>query len=70
MLNDEDNPIRWRQHGVRVIPADSLDSITAQTPGVSRAAAINFARVGAEKIRAGTVTIHPNAKTGTHHGPV
>ena len=71
MLNDEDNPIRWRQHGVRVIPADSLDSNTAQTPGVSRAAAINFARVGAEKIWAGTVTIHPNAKTGAHHhGPV
>ena len=50
MVNDEDNPIRWRQHGVRVIPADSLDSNTAQTPGVSRTAAINFARVGAEKI--------------------
>jgi uncharacterized RmlC-like cupin family protein len=34
---------------------------------MSRAAAINFARVGAQNIWAGTVTIHPNAKTGAHH---
>jgi len=34
---------------------------------MSRAAAINFARVGAQKLWAGTVTIHPNAKTGAHH---
>jgi len=57
----------WKDDGVRVIPADQLDSNTAQTPGMSRAAAINFARVGAQKIWAGTVTIHPNAKTGAHH---
>ena len=70
-MTDTDKPMQWRQHGVRVIPANSLDSNTAQTPGMSRAAAVNFARVGAEKIWAGTVTIHPNAKTGAHHhGPV
>ncbi len=34
---------------------------------MARAAAINFARVGAQKLWAGTVTIHPNAKTGAHH---
>ena len=34
---------------------------------MNRAAAINAARVGAQKIWAGTVTIHPNAKTGAHH---
>jgi len=50
-----------------VVPGDSLDSNTAQTPGMSRAAAINFARVGAQKLWAGTVTIHANAKTGAHH---
>ena len=61
----------WRLHGVRVVHADELDTNTPQTPGMSRAAAINFARVGAEKIWAGMVTIHPNAKTGAHHhGPV
>ncbi len=61
----------WRDHGVRVIPADQLDPNTAQTPGMNRAAAINFARVGAEKLWAGTVHIHANAKTGAHHhGPV
>jgi uncharacterized RmlC-like cupin family protein len=32
-----------------------------------RQAAINYARVGAQKIWAGTVTSHPNAKTGAHH---
>jgi uncharacterized RmlC-like cupin family protein len=57
----------WRQSGVRVIPGDQLDPNTAQTPGMNRAAAINFARVGAEKLWAGTVTIHAGAKTGAHH---
>jgi uncharacterized RmlC-like cupin family protein len=57
----------WRENGVRVIPSDSLDSNTAQTPGMNRAAAINAARVGAQKIWAGTVHIHPGAKTGAHH---
>jgi uncharacterized RmlC-like cupin family protein len=60
-------PIDWKHNGVRVIPGSQLDSNTAQTPGMSRAAAINFARVGAQKIWAGTVSIHPNAKTGAHH---
>lgn len=60
-------PTDWKHDGVRVIPADSLDHNTAQTPGMSRAAAINFARVGAQKIWAGTVTIQANAKTGAHH---
>ena len=57
----------WRTHGVRVIPGDQLDSNTPQTPGMSRAAAINHARAGANKLWAGTVTIHPDAKTGAHH---
>ena len=57
----------WRTNGVRVIPGNQLDPNTPQTPGMNRAAAITHARVGAEKIWAGTVTIHPNAKTGAHH---
>src|SRR5215468_434349 len=57
----------WRNDGVRVIPGTALDTNTAQTPGMSRAAAITRARAGAEKLWAGTVTIHPNAKTGAHH---
>ena len=59
--------IDWRTNGVRVIPGDKLDPNTAQTPGMQRAAAINLARVGAQKIWAGTVKIDPNAKTGAHH---
>ncbi len=64
-------PIDWKLHGVRVIPGNQLDSNTAQTPGMDRKAAINFARVGAKKLWAGTVHIHPDAKTGAHHhGPL
>jgi uncharacterized RmlC-like cupin family protein len=59
--------IDWKTEGVRVIPGNALDPNTAQTPGMNRAAAINHARVGAQKIWAGTVSIHPNAKTGAHH---
>ena len=58
---------KWKHDGVRVIPGSSLDPNTAQTPGMDRKAAINFARVGAQKIWAGTVTVQPNAKTGAHH---
>jgi uncharacterized RmlC-like cupin family protein len=60
-------PDGWKHSGVRVIPGDQLDTNTAQTPGMNRAAAINAARVGAQKLWAGTVHIHPNAKTGAHH---
>ena len=62
---------RWKTDGVRVVPADRLDPNTAQTPGMDRQAAINFARVGAQKLWAGTVHIHAGAKTGAHHhGPL
>jgi uncharacterized RmlC-like cupin family protein len=57
----------WRNDGVRVIKSDRLDSNTPQTPGMLRAAAVNFARVGSQKLWAGTVIIQPNAKTGAHH---
>ena len=57
----------WKTSGVQIIPAAALDGNTAQTPGMNRAAAITRARTGAEKLWAGTVTIHPNAKTGAHH---
>jgi len=63
----EPEKIDWRTHGVKVIPRDSLDTNTAQTPGMDRAAAINYARVGAQRIWAGTVTILADARTGAHH---
>jgi uncharacterized RmlC-like cupin family protein len=62
----DDHP-DWRLHGVRVVRAGELDPNTPQTPGMSRAAAINFATAGARKLWAGTVSIHPDAKTGAHH---
>jgi uncharacterized RmlC-like cupin family protein len=58
---------KWKHDGVRVIPSNSLDGNTPQTPGMDRKAAINFARAGAQKLWAGTVAIAPNAKTGAHH---
>jgi len=57
----------WRTAGVRIVHSNELDINTPQTPGMNRAAAITHATAGAEKLWAGTVTIHPNAKTGAHH---
>ena len=57
----------WRSDGVKIIPGDRLDMNTPQTPGMTRAAAINRAMAGANKLWAGTVNIHPNAKTAPHH---
>jgi uncharacterized RmlC-like cupin family protein len=59
--------VDWKAHGVKVIPRDSLDRNTPQTSGMHRSAAIDYARVGAQKIWAGTVSIFANAKTGAHH---
>ena len=67
MSEHHDHDGKWKHDGVRVIPGNALDPNTAQTPGMDRKAAINQARVGAQKIWAGTVAIHPNAKTGAHH---
>jgi uncharacterized RmlC-like cupin family protein len=61
-------PTDWKHDGVRVIPKSALDCETTQmTAGMDRSVAIDSARVGAQKIWAGTVTIHPDAKTGAHH---
>jgi uncharacterized RmlC-like cupin family protein len=57
----------WRDHGVRVVHKEQLDSSTPQTPGMQRLAAITSASANAKKIWAGTVAIQPNAKTGAHH---
>jgi uncharacterized RmlC-like cupin family protein len=57
----------YRLHGVRIVHADELDPNTPQTPGMNRAAAITAARAGADRLWAGTVVIHPDAKTGAHH---
>ena len=46
--------IDWKQLGVRVVRGAQLAAITATS-------------ANAQKIWAGTVTIHPDAKTGPHH---
>ena len=58
---------RWKFDGVRVVRGCDADPNTPQTPGMSRAAAITTATAGARKLWAGTVVIHPDAKTGAHH---
>ena len=61
----------WKHTGVRVVPGDQLGEVSATTPGMDRAVAIDRARMGAQKLWAGTVHIHANAKTGAHHhGPL
>ena len=58
---------RWKHDGIRVVHAHELDTNTPQTAGMNRAAAITAATSGAQKLWAGTVTIHADAKTGAHH---
>lgn len=65
-MTHESTP-NWREQGVRIVRGDALDTNTPQTPGMTRAAAINHATAGANKLWAGTVVIHPDAKTGAHH---
>ena len=62
-----ESPSNWREHGVRIVHGDQLDFNTPQTAGMLRAAAINHATVGAQRLWAGKVDIEPNAKTGAHH---
>tara|TARA_Y100000590_G_C15458326_1_gene915477 strand:- start:309 stop:854 length:546 start_codon:yes stop_codon:yes gene_type:complete len=58
---------KWLNDGVKVISGENLDGNTPQSPGMSRASAINRATAGANKLWAGTVIIDANAKTGAHH---
>src|SRR6202140_4279419 len=57
----------WKNLGLRIIRSGELDTNTPQTPGMTRAEAISRARVGAQKLWAGTVVVQPDAKTGPHH---
>ena len=66
-MTEAGNRTDWRRDGVRIVRAGELDLNTPQTPGMTRAAAINFAKAGAKKLWAGTVSVQPNAKTGAHH---
>lgn len=61
----------WKTHGVRIVKSWELDFNTPQTEGMTRAAAINLAKAGANRLWAGTVSVQPNARTGAHHhGPL
>ncbi len=53
--------------GIRIIRAGELDTNTAQTPGMTRAAAITHDTAGASKLWAGTVVVAPNVRTAAHH---
>ena len=41
--------VDWKHSGVKVIPGDSLDPNTPQTPGMSRAAAVKRARAAPKR---------------------
>jgi uncharacterized RmlC-like cupin family protein len=62
-----DQKRNWRDEGVRIVRGDQLDSNTPQSPGMTRATAINNALAGAKKIWAGLASVEPNAKTAPHH---
>ena len=67
-MNDRlaDHP-DWKEHGIRVVRSGELDMNTPQTPGMTRAAAITYARAGAQKLWAGTVVVQPAVSSGPHH---
>ncbi len=48
---------RWKHDGMKVIPVTgSLEPTPAQTQGMNRKTAIDFARAGASKLWGGTAT--------------
>jgi len=67
MATMETRQADWRTHGIRVVRAGEFDRNTPQTAGMTRAAAITYARAGAQKLWAGTVVVEPDVKTGAHH---
>jgi uncharacterized RmlC-like cupin family protein len=62
MPDRESNEPLPSRSGLRIVRSGELDSNTPQTPGMTRAEAISYARVGAQKLWAGTVVV-PH-----HHG--
>ena len=59
--------MNWKENGIKIVRAGTLDANTPQTAGMTREAAITHARTGATKLWAGTVVVNPDAKTGPHH---
>ncbi len=56
-----------RRKGVRIVRHDQLDPNLQSWPGMELGAAISRDSVGADRIWAGSVTIHPGGTTGPHH---
>lgn len=57
----------WEHEGIRVVRSGEFDRNTPQTAGMTRAAAITYARAGAQKLWAGTVVVEPDVRSGPHH---
>jgi uncharacterized RmlC-like cupin family protein len=67
-MSTHDHPAGWHEHPNGGNREHAIPPVAWMNDGVRVIpAAINFARVGAQKLWAGTVTIHANAKTGAHH---
>jgi len=54
-MPDTNKASNWKENGLRIVRSNELDSNTPQTPAMTRAEAISYARVGAQKLWAGTV---------------
>jgi uncharacterized RmlC-like cupin family protein len=64
MSTDRDDP--WHHH-LHHVPAATLRSDTAQTPGMTRFEAISATTVGAEKLWMGQTHVAPGTASGNHH---
>jgi uncharacterized RmlC-like cupin family protein len=52
---------------LRLVRASSLDPATAQTPGMTRSAAISGATVGSHRLWMGQTLVAAGASSGNHH---
>jgi uncharacterized RmlC-like cupin family protein len=59
--------MKWRNDGVRVVRAASLDEAMRGPGGTGRATAFDFTGSGGKETWIGTVTLPPRANTGPHH---
>ena len=59
--------MKWRNNGVTIVRATSLNAVMAGPSGRGLAAAVDFAGTDGSKTWLGTISLRPAAKTGIHH---
>jgi uncharacterized RmlC-like cupin family protein len=58
---------KWKNDGVRIVRAESLNAARGGPSGRGLATAVDFAGSDGSKTWLGTISLRPAAKTGIHH---